>query len=141
VARNVFASDERKLSLATTLLNFTTFCRSVGAGVPRAWGNGATADITWIEYALAMGSVGLGAPWHFTNIRDMRTIIDAADLDLRDIPPVGTAHNALDDAIFQANAISAAWQKIRRAMGLLEMPQKGTKAAVAVQSQDEDDEL
>jgi len=38
---------------------------------------------------------------HFTQFRDLRTLIDLAGLDLRDYKRVGTHHNALDDCLFQ----------------------------------------
>ncbi len=80
-ARQLFKSKPEKLDLATALMNMCTFIRSTGGGAPRVWGNGATADITWLEYAIAKGAVGIGIPWSYTNSRDMRTIVDAADYD------------------------------------------------------------
>jgi exodeoxyribonuclease VIII len=63
--------------------------------------------------------VGLAYPWHYLNVRDMRTIIEAAEslvgFDKRSIPDQGTHHNALDDAKWQALAISGAWRALRLA--------------------------
>ena len=68
------------------------------------WGNGATFDITILEYAYH--KYGGSAPWNFRNVRDMRTLYDITlrfGINARDnIERVGTHHNALDDAQFQA---------------------------------------
>jgi len=116
-ARRIFedtsAEQDRKLDLASTLLNFTTWFRSVGTGAARPWGNGSTFDVTIIEHALDVGSIGLSPPWAYFNIRDMRTIVDVAQMvaDFRadSIERKGIAHNALDDAVHQAAVISSAW--------------------------------
>jgi len=82
------------------------------------WGNGATFDVTILETLLAR--YGFAAPWRFWNIRDMRTLMETAELAgfSRDqIPFQGTAHNALDDAQHQARCISAAWQQLQSALG------------------------
>lgn len=117
VAERMFADDNpdnpRKMHLASALQNFCTWVRSAGEGPCRVYGNGATFDITIIEHAIHMGSVGLSAPWHYTNVRDLRTLVDAAEsiagFDKASVPKVGTAHNALDDAIYQANLTHACW--------------------------------
>jgi hypothetical protein len=112
-ARRIFARNPAKVSVATALDELATWMRGM-AGAPKVWGNGATFDITILEHAYDNGCVGLKEPWHFTNIRDMRTIEDAADLAPVDYPErKGVHHNALDDAIYQAQVISIAWQRCR----------------------------
>ena len=134
-ARQLFKSKPEKLDLASALMAMCTFIRSVGTGAPRVWGNGATADITWLEHAIAKGAVGIGVPWGHTNIRDMRTIVDAADYDYNDVPFVGTKHWAPDDALHQAKVISHCWRKIR---GIKGKPAKAPAPQVATV---EDDDL
>lgn len=55
-------------------------------------------------------------PWcrggAFRNIRDMRTLMEAARLSPSEVPN-DVPHHALSDARWQARAISLAWQKIR----------------------------
>lgn len=118
-AKDVFTSGKEKRNLATALMDFAAWCRNVGAGVPRAWGNGATFDITILEHAYINNTVGLQAPWHFMNIRDVRTIVEAAEeivgFDRKTVAAVGTAHNAVDDAVYQANLVSAAYAALRGA--------------------------
>lgn len=110
-AQRVFTNKE-KVHIATALQELTTWMRSMSFA-PRAWGNGATFDIGILEYAYDHACVGLREAWHFTNIRDIRTLVEAADFDTHTVPRVGTHHNALDDAIFQANVVHAAWRKVR----------------------------
>lgn len=139
-ARRMFQDNPNKLDLASSLRAMCDFVRSIGVGAPRVWGNGATADITWLEYALAMGSVGLSTPWHFMNIRDMRTIVDAADYYEGDqLPFEGVKHYAPDDATHQAKVISHCWRKIRGPMGLLKPVPVAAKKADKPAVQEDDD--
>lgn len=118
-AKQVFEknSANEKRSLPTALMDFATWCRSAGCGVPRAWGNGATFDITILEHAYLRSAVGVQAPWHFTNTRDVRTIVEAAEeiagFNSKIVESVGTHHNAVDDAVYQANLVSAAYAALR----------------------------
>jgi len=77
------------------------------------WGKGPTFDITILEHAYGYGN----APWKFWNIRDVRTVIDLADgiLAVKDVAGgfPGTAHNALEDAVFQATYVCAMWKALR----------------------------
>lgn len=85
------------------------------------WGNGATFDITILEYAYQK-ACSIKPPWKFWNVRDMRTIIDVArcaGFNPKAIVFEGTKHSAFHDARHQAKVISAAYQF------LLEVPQVG----------------
>ena len=69
------------------------------------WGNGADFDIGILNHAYK--EISNFVPWDFRKVRDMRTLYD---LTLRfgltiSVPRVGTHHNALDDAQFQADVI------------------------------------
>lgn len=119
-ARRIFDKDAaHKVSLATALDELTRYMRQFPGARP--WGNGATFDITILEYAYANGGVGLQPAWQFYDIRDMRTIVEAADFDKASwpFPRDGVAHNALSDAVYQATVIAACRQKIARALGAL----------------------
>ena len=111
-ARRIFAKSPEKVSVAQALDELATWMRGM-AGAPKVWGNGAGFDITILEHAYDNGCVGLREPWHFTNIRDMRTIVDAAGEAIKWPEREGVHHNALDDAIYQAKVISLAWQACR----------------------------
>src|ERR1017187_2860252 len=74
------------------------------------WAQGANFDpILW---EAACRAVGREAPWRFFNVRDTRTLYDAAGFDPRSIARVGTYHNALDDARHQVACLQAAWARI-----------------------------
>lgn len=113
-AKRVFERREGKLVLQSVLFELTSWMRAKSLA-PIVWGNGATFDIGILEYAYSHHCVGLQEPWHFTNIRDMRTLVHVADFNKSSwpFPKNGTAHNALDDAVHQAGVISAAWRKVR----------------------------
>lgn len=115
-ARRVFAGKE-KTPLACALADLATLIRGKTIG-PRVWGNGSSFDITILEHAFHNGAHGLAVPWQYWDVRDMRTIMDAADVDTRKLPRNGVHHNALDDAEFQALAISVAWRRVKVAMGV-----------------------
>lgn len=97
-----------KSHLASALLQLTTFVNQhPGAKV---WGNGATFDITVLEHAYTR--LDLPVPWKYWDIRDMRTIVEAATamgFDKRSVPFEGTRHNAADDAAYQARVIARSW--------------------------------
>ncbi len=116
-AKDIFRnSSEGKFSLATVLHNFATWCRGVD-GTPRMWAKGPAEDIAWLKHAYEVGGHGLTIPWHYSNVRDVRGIIELAEelagFDLHSVAQVGTSHNALDDAKYQANVISAAYAALR----------------------------
>ncbi len=92
-----FAGTE---SLGESLLAFTEFC---GTEVIRMWGNGSDFDNVLLEEAYR--AAGLEVPWKFTGNRCYRTIKNL--FPKVQVPSVGTAHNALDDAIYQANHLIA----------------------------------
>lgn len=75
------------------------------------WFNGPMEDGTWLKSLYEKRGAEL--PWRHTCTRDMRTLIDMAMIDRNDLPNIGTSHNAVDDAEFQAVAIIRAYQKIR----------------------------
>ncbi len=140
-AQRVFVRSNEKHALATALADLTTWMRAESYA-PIVWGNGATFDIGILEYAYDHGCVGLKEPWHFMNIRDMRTLVDVADFNKASVPFTkgAVAHNALADATHQAQIIAAAWQKVRSAMGG-KADKKARTAPAAQPVVTEDDEL
>lgn len=67
------------------------------------WGNGATFDVSILSDAYQHSP-----PWQFWNVRDVRTVVDMAQgiVERESCKFVGVKHNALDDAIFQAEYVS-----------------------------------
>lgn len=76
------------------------------------WGNGSSFDVAMLEHAYKQSSDFV--PWDFRKTRDMRTLRDIC-LRLQlpiEVERVGTHHNALDDAEFQANVIMESLRQI-----------------------------
>lgn len=141
-ARRIF-DGKKKVYLAVALDELSQWMRKCNAN-PVVWGNGATFDITILEYAYEAGAVGQREPWNFRNVRDMRTICDLAALSDDEWPArIGTHHHALDDAAHQARIISVAHAKIRRGLAALQREGKTTKVPSQPerQPQEEDEEL
>lgn len=123
-ARRVF-SDNGKTPLAVALDDLRAFYLKTPKAV--VYGNGSIFDISILEYAYEHGAVGLRHPWDFWLVRDMRTIVEDAGMDgeaNKHLWPArqGVHHNALDDAVYQAQVISVAWQRIQKALTLLKQP-------------------
>jgi len=94
---------------------FEVFChKHGGADHVQPWGNGAAFDISILDYAFVR-ILERAAPWQFWNVRDCRTIKEIAS-GLAFVPKTartGTHHQALDDAVFQAQWVSEMWQVLR----------------------------
>lgn len=69
------------------------------------WGNGANFDIPLMESFL--GNAGLRTPWKYTNVRCFRTLKNLVGYDTRLVPPNELAHDALADAVHQAQVMQA----------------------------------
>ena len=81
----------------------------------RVWGNGSIFDIATLEHAYRQYKIEI--PWKFWNVYDCRTVLALYEakrggLD-RSKSNHGTAHNALDDAIFQAKWVTVCWSDLQ----------------------------
>jgi hypothetical protein len=74
----------------------------------KVWCHGATFDVPLLDAAYR--AVYVQAPWHFSAVRCTRTLYELADV--WPDRTKGTHHNALDDAIAQAEAAVLAHQKL-----------------------------
>ena len=108
-ARDVF-NDKHAISLERALAAFNDWISTeVGPNEVNMWGNGASFDNVILRNAYR--ACNQSSPWKFYNDRDVRTMVDLGR-SLRGIDPKktlslqGTAHNALDDAMFQARYVS-----------------------------------
>jgi len=104
----------RSLKLGPALIELHRWYR--GGNHSCVWGNGATFDIAILEHAYR--ALSLRVPWKFYDARDMRTIV-AISRDLGYDPKssvvfVGSKHEALADATYQAQVISSAYRRIIR---------------------------
>lgn len=130
-AKCIFAEGRTKQTMYEALRGLGDFVRAAPANV-RVWGNGSSFDITILERMYDLAGNGLRDQWKFWNIRDMRTIVEAAQVDPKTHKRVGVHHNALDDAKFQAEVIAQSLMKISKAL---------VGKTVIVTTADEDDEL
>lgn len=77
----------------------------------RIWGHGATFDPVLLESAFRAAEIK--CPWDHRAARDTRTLFDLVDFDKSTVPPIGTAHNALDDAVWQALAVIECYRLLK----------------------------
>lgn len=77
-------------------------------GGEQVWCHGATFDVPLLDAAYHAACAQ--APWAFWNVRCTRTLYDLAGIEVD--RSKGTHHNALDDAINQAEAAVRAHQKL-----------------------------
>lgn len=97
-AREVF-TDPARAPVQRALDEFAAFLSDLPD--VKVWGNGASFDNAILQVAYRL--CGLPLPWKFWNDRCYRTA--SADLPRR--TQSGTHHNALDDAVSQANHLIA----------------------------------
>lgn len=79
----------------------------------KVWGNGPTFDITKLDHAYRQHNMDV--PWKFWNIRDCRTIRDIYESKRGGLSVNGDtsgAHNALQDAVVQAELVCRLWSKL-----------------------------
>lgn len=78
----------------------------------KVWGNGPTFDISKLEHAYRQHNIDI--PWKFWNIRDCRTVKDMYESARGgwDKAVGGGGHNALQDALHQAQYVCAMWHDL-----------------------------
>lgn len=92
------------------LNDLSVFCEGL-----KPWGNGATFDITILEHAYVEND--MKPPWRFWNIRDCRTVcelFERARGGLNSSAKRANNHNAIDDAVNQAEYICEAYKYLLR---------------------------
>ncbi|TJF44496.1 exonuclease [Escherichia coli] len=112
-AQSAILTDE--IPLDDALLQFREFIdENSGEFFVQVWGNGATFDNVILRRSYERQEIP--CPWHYTNDRDVRTIVALGlvmDFDARSVITFeGERHNALHDARYQAKYVSAIWQKL-----------------------------
>lgn len=73
------------------------------------WSNGSVFDVVIMENAYKAMSIEV--PWKFWNIRDVRTVMDLAQVYKSDIS-IKNPHHALDDCHWQIQAINLSCEKL-----------------------------
>ena len=97
------AAFSGKTPLPDALELFAAFCNKDAPLGIAIWGNGSDFDNVLLEAAYE--AVSMEKPWKFFGNRCYRTVKNLFP-DVW-VDPVGTAHNALDDATYQANHLIA----------------------------------
>lgn len=100
-ARRVFTDPS--VPLFQALSDFATYLKIFGLRDVRVWGNGS--DFDNVILANAYDAMGLDAPWRFYNNRCFRTVNKTFSDIVKKPDRQGTHHNALDDAVFQAETL------------------------------------
>jgi exodeoxyribonuclease VIII len=118
-AQSVF-NDAKSVPLLDALAHFSSFIGSKKNSV-YVWGNGATFDNVILSNAYVRAS--MPRPWHYSKDCDVRTLAklgrDIIGTDFKEkTSNVGTAHNALDDAIFQVKWCSQIYKSLRESVML-----------------------
>lgn len=93
-------------SMEEVLTQLTTYLAVVKGkyGSYKVWGNGSSFDITILENLYQQ--YDMKVPWNFWDVRDCRTVEDISKVKRSSVKRKGTHHNALDDAIYQAQYIT-----------------------------------
>lgn len=76
--------------------------------VYKVWGNGADFDQPFLQHAYK--EAGVPVPWKFWDNRCLRTLKNLPVARSVKLERAGVHHNALDDAIHQANLVCAIWR-------------------------------
>ena len=106
-AKRVFA-DPAAVPLGQALDELRAWLGTpVEAKNKRVYGNGANFDISILDHAYAAG--GQTSPWEFYNVRCFRTLKSLPSARNVPKPDNALAHNALFDAIAQAQHLQALW--------------------------------
>lgn len=95
-ARSAFKGNDKAPDLGEALGQFAAWFAPVGG--QQLWGNGASFDNAILAHSYRVA--GIPQPWKFWNdrcYRTMKSIYSAVPVERK-----GTHHNALDDAISQA---------------------------------------
>lgn len=101
-ARDVFDQPSTNITLA--LISLGAFI-VVTPGTPQVWSNGADFDLPMLAHAYRQYGVAL--PWKPYAGRCYRTYKNLPGARAITVPRMGEHHNALDDAIYQAQHLQA----------------------------------
>lgn len=99
-AQHVF--HEPKETLETSLCEFSDW---LGDDKAYMWSNGADFDLPMLAHAFTQCTITI--PWKFWNSRCVRTLKNLDVAKNIKVPRLGTHHNALQDAIHQAQLVQA----------------------------------
>lgn len=80
----------------------------------RIWSHGASTDVPWLSAAYEAVYRGVDrGPWHYRDVRDTRTLYDLVPENMMVYGSPEVAHDALSDAIAQAESVCHALYTLR----------------------------
>ena len=97
-------SPDGRIDIADAMNQLYKFCW----GAKRVWAHGSSFDIIMCEHVFR--KVGKAIPWQFWTVRDTRTLFD---LGINPNRASITAHNALADAVDQAQGVQKIFRTLR----------------------------
>lgn len=106
-------SDQARKAVADATAPVATVLGNFAAWLPdnaTLWGNGSDFDNAIVS--AAYDKMGMETPWSFRGNRCLRTL--RGMYPHVQVPAVGTHHNALDDAIYQAKLCQAIHKEMRK---------------------------
>lgn len=115
-AKKIFAKTPQdgiqRLSPPVALVEFNKFLVEHGGKDCRVWGNGA--DFDNVVLGSLYDSYGIGRGWSYGKNRCYRTVKNICPVPYQSIVPQGVAHNALDDAVNQAQQLQEIFACLNR---------------------------
>lgn len=90
----------------------TSFIRDNCGPRVKAWGNGATFDVSLLSEAYRVA--GLPVPWEFRDVRDIRTLYDLKPCANIVRPKPVVEHDAMYDAVAQAHLVQLCMKEINK---------------------------
>ena len=111
-AKKAAFSSNDEISVVEGLNKFSKFLSENGAENLRLWSNGPSFDS--VQLQSLYGKYNIRWPLRYDADRDCRTIFELAYPEGKvPVGDIGTAHNALDDAIWQSKAVQLCVQTLR----------------------------
>ena len=99
IQEDAFGEGDDRIDLKDAMKKLYTF----GLGTTNVWSHGSIFDVVIIEDICR--SFQQAVTWKFWEVRDTRTLFDLAKVDVR----IEGKHNALTDAVAQAQAVQKAY--------------------------------
>ena len=100
IQEDAFGEGDDRIDLKDAMKKLYTF----GLGTTNVWSHGSIFDVVIIEDVCR--SFQQAVTWKFWEVRDTRTLFDLANVDVR----IEGKHNALTDALAQAQAVQKAYK-------------------------------
>ena len=102
IQEDAFGEGDDRIDLKDAMKKLYAF----GLGTSNVWSHGSIFDVVIIEDICR--SFQQAVTWKFWEVRDTRTLFDLADVSVR----IEGKHNALTDAIAQAQAVQNSYSKL-----------------------------